>query len=80
MLFLRECGTFQKDCTVNLTQKSQGSKCDLLYIENSMVEESKNNWVFDSGFTKDVCVSFRGLKETRSLLDRSFTLWTSMKF
>ncbi len=27
------------------------------------MEESKNTWVFDSGFTNDVCVSLRGLNE-----------------
>ena len=59
---------------------SQGSKCDFLYIENCMVEESKNNWVLYSGFTNDVCVSLWELKETRSLLDRSFMLWTGMEF
>ena len=80
MFFLQECETFQKDCKVNLAQKIQGSKCDLLYIENCMVEESKNTWVFNSEFTNDVCVSLQGLKETRSLLDRNFMLWTCMKF
>ena len=29
---------FKKDCKVNLAKKSQGGKCDLLYIESCLVE------------------------------------------
>ncbi|KAL5579597.1 hypothetical protein UlMin_012039 [Ulmus minor] len=33
---------FKKDCKANLTKKSQGGKCNLLYIEACLVEESKD--------------------------------------
>ena len=40
------------------------------------MEESKDTWVIDSGATNHVCVSLQGFRETRSLLDRRFTLRT----
>ena len=40
------------------------------------MEESKDNWVVDSGATNHVCVSLQGFVETRSLHDRSFSLRT----
>ena len=38
------------------------------------MEESKDTWVIDFGVTNHVSVSLQGFKETRSLLDMSFTL------
>ena len=40
------------------------------------MKESNDTWVIDSGATNHACVSLQGFKETRSLLDRSFTLMT----
>ncbi|KAL5546646.1 hypothetical protein UlMin_006333 [Ulmus minor] len=34
---------FKRDCKANLAKKSKGCKCDLLYIEACLVEESKDN-------------------------------------
>ena len=69
-------GHFKRDCKANLAKKSKGGKCDLLYIEACLVEESKDTWVIDSGSTNHVCVFLQGFRETRSLVDRSFTLRT----
>lgn len=41
------------------------------------MEKSKDTWVINSGATNHVCVSLQGFKETRSLLNKSFTLKTS---
>lgn len=65
------CGKFQKDCKVHLAQKSQGSKCDLLYIEDCMVEGFKDTWVINSRSINNICVSLRGLRETRSFFSRA---------
>ena len=40
------------------------------------METSKDTWVIDSGATNHVCISLQGFRETRSLLDMSFTLRT----
>ncbi|KAL5540910.1 hypothetical protein UlMin_044886 [Ulmus minor] len=50
-------GHFKRDCKANLAKKSEGGKCDLLYIEACLVEESKDTWVIDSGAINHVCVS-----------------------
>ena len=34
-------GHFKRGCKANLAKKSEGGKCDLLYIEACLVEESK---------------------------------------
>ena len=47
---------------------SKGGRCDLLYLETCLVEESSDIWVMDSDVTNHVCVSLQGFKETRSLL------------
>ncbi|KAL5570809.1 hypothetical protein UlMin_020406 [Ulmus minor] len=35
-------GHFKRDCKANLAKKSEGGKCDLLYIKACLVEESKD--------------------------------------
>ena len=37
------------------------------------MEESKDTWFIDLGATNHVCVSLQVFRETRSLLDKSFT-------
>ena len=70
----KKVGHFKKDCKANLDKKGERGKCDILYIEAFLVEEFKYNWVIDSRATTHVCVFLQGFKETRSLLNRSFTL------
>ena len=50
-------GHFKRDCKANLAKKREGGKCDLLYIEACLVEESKDTWVIDFGATNHICVS-----------------------
>ena len=40
------------------------------------MEESKDNWVIDSGATNHVCISLQGFKVMRSLHEEDFTLRT----
>ena len=40
------------------------------------MEESKNNWVIDSGATNHVCISLQEFKVMRSLHEENFTLRT----
>ncbi|MBA0845435.1 hypothetical protein Goarm_022626, partial [Gossypium armourianum] len=49
---------------------------ELFVVETCLVEESVNNWVIDSRATNQVCVSLQGFSETRSLRDKSLSLWT----
>ena len=48
---------FKRDCKANLAKKNEGGKCDRLYIEACLVEESKDTWVIDFGVTNHVCIS-----------------------
>ncbi|KAL5583120.1 hypothetical protein UlMin_015562 [Ulmus minor] len=38
----RKVRHFKRDCKANLAKKSEGGKCDLLYIEACLVEESRD--------------------------------------
>ena len=67
-------GHMKKNCKDYLAVKGKGGECDLLIVEACLVEESSDNWVIDSGATNHVCVSLQGFKQTRSLLNESFTL------
>ena len=40
------------------------------------MEDSKDNWIIDSGATNHVCVSMQGFKETRSLGEQGISLRT----
>ena len=48
---------FKRDCKANIAKKSEGGKCDLLYIEACLVEESKDTWFIDFRATNHVFVS-----------------------
>ena len=48
-------GHFKKNCRDFLAAKGKGGK-ELLIIEACLVEDSKDNWVIDSGATNHVRV------------------------
>ena len=52
----------------------QGSKCDFLYIEACLVEESKDTWVINSGATNQYLCFFAGIEGNKKSLVKSFTL------
>ena len=69
-------GHFKKDCRDFLALQKQKGNFNVLYLEGCLVEESKDNWVIDSGATNHVCISLQGFKVTRSLHEEDFTLRT----
>ena len=52
--FCGKVGHIKKHCKDFL---SKGGRCDLLYLETCLVEESSDIWVIDSGATNQVCIS-----------------------
>ena len=67
-------GHFKKDCREYLALQKQKGNFDVLNLEGCLVEESKDNWVIDSGATNHICISLQGFKVTRSLHNEDFTL------
>ena len=47
--------------------------CDRLIIEACLVEKFNDSWVIDFEATNHVCVSLQEFKQTKSLLNESFT-------
>ena len=59
---------------VELKEKKETGKYDLLVIESLLVEDDKSAWIIDSGATNHICSSLQLLDSWRDLAEVDYTL------